>query len=104
MRHRGLCRKLVQLLVKPPNGTHAETDSNGYAAFLWKATIDSQLKTTFSSRESLIRGPPEGPKTRLLWHASQHCYGPVASRAAAASIRSSVAVSATLMNPLPASP
>jgi hypothetical protein len=104
MRRRGLCRKPVQLLVKPPNGTRTETRSNGYAAFLWKATIDSQLKTTFSSRVALIRGRPEHPKTRMLWHESQHCYGLVASRAAAASIRSSLAVSATLMNPLPASP
>ena len=104
MRRRGLCRKPVQLLVKPPSGTRPEADSNGYAAFLWKATIDSQLKTTFSSRVALIRGGPERLKTRRLWYESQHCYGPVASRAAAASILSSVAVSATRMNPLPASP
>jgi hypothetical protein len=117
MRRRGLCRKPVQLLVKPPNGTRPETDSNGYAAFLWKATIDSQLKTTFCWRVALIRGRPEWPKMRRLWHVSHIVtvllsrsgitvgyYDPVASRAAAASIRSSVAVSATRMNPLPASP
>jgi hypothetical protein len=104
MRRRGLCRKPVQLLVKPPNGTRPETDSNGYAAFLWKATIDSQLKSTFSSRSALIRGSPERHKVRQLWRVSQHCYGPVASRAAAASIRSSDAVKATRINPWPASP